>query len=347
MLVARRNKWDNSLRYWSLHDNRYLRYFKGHRAEVVGLSVSPKDDLLLSAGADGTCRLWDVRSDACSGFLQLPTKDARPLIAFDDTGIVFAVAATAPSGESAIIKLFATGDHDRGPFQSIKIDNPKAGRAGCMRFSSNGKYLLLAGGSDTCFLVDSFEGQILCEYSSSSLGGCVISDADISPDCRYVLAGTGAADSKQGSNQGTPAASSSSSSLPEWGDSSGGGDGSIVIWPLAAGAPPSTPTQQTNKITSPVFLSSPLPPAPPPPHSGPKGLGNCMKAVCGAEEAGCGDAWGGWKDREVLTLACCIQTHKPPYPPAQTVIHAATHAGPVHALRCNPVAPQGVGGGGE
>jgi COMPASS component SWD2 len=62
VVCATRNEWDNSLRYWSLHDNRYLRYFKGHRAEVVGLCVSPKDDFLLSSSADGTCRLWDVRS---------------------------------------------------------------------------------------------------------------------------------------------------------------------------------------------------------------------------------------------------------------------------------------------
>ena len=53
---------DHAVRYMSLHDNRYLRYFKGHRAEVVGLCVSPKDDFLLSSSADGTCRLWDVRS---------------------------------------------------------------------------------------------------------------------------------------------------------------------------------------------------------------------------------------------------------------------------------------------
>ena len=66
VVCATRNDWDNSLRYWSLHDNRYLRYFKGHRAEVVGLCVSPKDDFLLSSSADGTCRLWDVRSGTLS-----------------------------------------------------------------------------------------------------------------------------------------------------------------------------------------------------------------------------------------------------------------------------------------
>jgi len=200
VVCASRNKWDNCLRYWSLHDNRYLRYFKGHRAEVVGLSVSPKEDKLLSASADGTCRLWDLRSDACAGFLRLPTTNARPLIAYDDTGIIFAVALTT-AGQGATIKLYSASDHDRGPFQTIKVADPQASYATSLKFSSNGKYLLLAGGSSTCFLIDSFESIIVCEYRLSSPGpATVITDAAMTPDCTYVIAGTsGPSGSKGGS----------------------------------------------------------------------------------------------------------------------------------------------------
>lgn len=34
IICASKNNWDESLRYLSLHDNRYLRYFKGHRDKV-------------------------------------------------------------------------------------------------------------------------------------------------------------------------------------------------------------------------------------------------------------------------------------------------------------------------
>ena len=71
-------------RYWSLHENRYLRYLKGHRARVVGLEVSPSQDLVLSASVDATVRLWDVRSDTCSGLLNLQHKTTRPAVSFDD-----------------------------------------------------------------------------------------------------------------------------------------------------------------------------------------------------------------------------------------------------------------------
>lgn len=40
---------ENLLRYLSLHDNQYVRYFRGHTAPVTGITVSPKNDLFMSA----------------------------------------------------------------------------------------------------------------------------------------------------------------------------------------------------------------------------------------------------------------------------------------------------------
>ena len=40
---------ENTLRYMSLHDNRYLRYFKGHTHQVTTVCLSPKSDLFMSA----------------------------------------------------------------------------------------------------------------------------------------------------------------------------------------------------------------------------------------------------------------------------------------------------------
>ena len=92
-----------SLRYLSLHDNQYLRYFRGHRDKVVSLAMvscsppsvlccgrqdhafgqitqilcayplhpqSPKDDNFMSASLDQTVRLWDLRQPNCKVPLQ-------------------------------------------------------------------------------------------------------------------------------------------------------------------------------------------------------------------------------------------------------------------------------------
>lgn len=52
----------DTIRYLSLHDNKYLRYFKGHKSRVTSLCMSPEDDTFMSASEDKTVRLWDLRS---------------------------------------------------------------------------------------------------------------------------------------------------------------------------------------------------------------------------------------------------------------------------------------------
>jgi WD40 repeat protein len=110
----------DSIRYLSLHDNKYLRYFKGHRDRVCALSMAPRDDSFLSAAMDRTVRLWDLRTNVCQGLLHVPMPSppsssaasssaahkhlpagGKVLVAHDPEGMVFAVA-TSPN----IVKLY-------------------------------------------------------------------------------------------------------------------------------------------------------------------------------------------------------------------------------------------------
>lgn len=52
---------NHDIRYLSLYDNLYLRFFTGHTARVTGLVMSPSDDRFLSASMDGTVRLWSLQ----------------------------------------------------------------------------------------------------------------------------------------------------------------------------------------------------------------------------------------------------------------------------------------------
>jgi len=58
-------KVDDTIRYLSLHDNKYIRYFQGHEKKVVTLCMSPIDDKFLSGSLDQTIRLWDLRHPVC------------------------------------------------------------------------------------------------------------------------------------------------------------------------------------------------------------------------------------------------------------------------------------------
>lgn len=50
---------DNKIRYQTMHDNKYIRYFSGHTEKVTGLCLSPKNDMFLSAAL--------VRTSDCLG----------------------------------------------------------------------------------------------------------------------------------------------------------------------------------------------------------------------------------------------------------------------------------------
>ena len=48
-----------------MHDNHYVRYFKGHKKQVICLEISPTDEQFLSASLDDTVRLWNMNSASC------------------------------------------------------------------------------------------------------------------------------------------------------------------------------------------------------------------------------------------------------------------------------------------
>jgi len=191
IVCASKNQWDESLRYLSLHDNRYLRYFKGHRDRVTSLAMSPRDDFFMSASLDGTIRLWDLNNNSCQGLLR---HSGRHSVCFDPQGLIFSVAS-----ESKELKLYDLRSFDRGPFSSwtVPMRSPPIGT----KFSNDGKWILLScqfGGG--AFLLDAFSGELLQRYTDTSLesasarqGITEDCEASFSPDAEYVLCG-GAAD---------------------------------------------------------------------------------------------------------------------------------------------------------
>jgi COMPASS component SWD2 len=158
-------KEDDTVRYHSLHDNKYLQYFKGHKDKVVSLEMSPIDDGFISGSLDKTVRLWDLRSPNCRGLLNLP---APPIVAYDSTGLVFAVAISQYSR----ILLYDQANFDKAPFLVITLDDPTLSQISypprpifvtSLAFSSNGKYILVGCSGAAHYIIDSFEGHVLAK----------------------------------------------------------------------------------------------------------------------------------------------------------------------------------------
>ncbi|KAI0029316.1 WD40 repeat-like protein [Vararia minispora EC-137] len=158
-------KEDDTVRYHSLHDNKYLQYFRGHTDRVISLEMSPVDDGFMSASMDRTVRLWDLRSPACRGLLTLP---APSIVAYDSSGVVFAVAVNQYSR----ILMYDVANYDKEPFLMVALDDPtltlvsfppRAIFMTSLSFSSDGKYLLVGCSGDAHYILDAFEGQLLAK----------------------------------------------------------------------------------------------------------------------------------------------------------------------------------------
>ncbi|KAF9484329.1 WD40 repeat-like protein [Pholiota conissans] len=206
-IIYASTKEDDTIRYHSLHDNKYLQYFRGHKGKVVSLEVSPIDDGFMSGSLDKTVRLWDLRTPTCRGLLSLP---CPPIVAYDSTGMVFAVAV----GAFARILLYDQANFDKSPFLAVELNDPTLAQISYpprpifvthMSFSADGKYLLLGCSGNAHYILDAFEGQMIAkleghiglERRSLAVPELIepakgISGEEVSwtPDSKYVLGGS-------------------------------------------------------------------------------------------------------------------------------------------------------------
>eukprot|EP01105_Mastigella_eilhardi_P005565 TRINITY_DN17244_c0_g1_i1.p1 TRINITY_DN17244_c0_g1~~TRINITY_DN17244_c0_g1_i1.p1 ORF type:complete len:370 (+),score=87.84 TRINITY_DN17244_c0_g1_i1:43-1110(+) len=185
VISASKNGWDESLRYLSLHDNKYINYFKGHRDRVVSLSMSPCSDAFMSGSLDNTVRLWDLRSSACQGLLRV---SGQPAVSFDPEGIIFGVASG--NGAANAVKLYDTRSFDSGPFSVFSVAYPAAFEWSSLQFSPNGRQILLSTSEAVMFLLDAFTGatqHVLHDFFNSC---STVKEPCFSPDSQFVLSGS-------------------------------------------------------------------------------------------------------------------------------------------------------------
>ncbi|EMC98152.1 hypothetical protein BAUCODRAFT_146720 [Baudoinia panamericana UAMH 10762] len=203
-------KIDDGIRYLSMHDNNFIRYFKGHQGRVTSLCLSPSGDHFLSGSLDNTVKLWDFRSPHPQGELSF---DAAPyLVAYDPSASVIAIAST-PAQQ---ILLYDLKNYDKPPFAEFDLletekkyihlgQRPAEGWTG-IEFSNNGKYMLISTNGPGHYLIDAFSGDLI-HYLHRPSGNThrlapgdvlldgnasyVQADACFTPDGRYVVGAAG------------------------------------------------------------------------------------------------------------------------------------------------------------
>ncbi|KAI8339478.1 WD40-repeat-containing domain protein [Chlamydoabsidia padenii] len=190
-LIQASTKTDNKIRYYSLHDNKFIRFFEGHEHKVHNLVMSPLDDQFISASFDNTIRLWDLRSPQSHGMLDAGRK---AIATIDNAGLVFAV------GIYPDIRLYDIRSFDTGPFSTWNVADDQIPTKGhhhwtSIKFTNDGQYILLTTSSHIHYLIHAFEGIIVKRLLSAAgkpkarrhkLG----QDVTLTPDGRFAIGAT-------------------------------------------------------------------------------------------------------------------------------------------------------------
>ncbi|KAI8594306.1 WD40-repeat-containing domain protein, partial [Dissophora ornata] len=157
---------------------------------VTALEMSPLDDQFL-AGSEEAVRLWDLRSPNCQGAVSII---GRPAIAFDPSGLVFAVAL------GCTLRLYDVKIFDQGPFDTAMIGqslnlNTASIVATQLEFSSDGKNILVTTAADAHYIVDSYNPsstrfRLVGHYSYGNEVFQSGGEACWTPDGKFVVSGS-------------------------------------------------------------------------------------------------------------------------------------------------------------
>ncbi|KAI8826725.1 WD40-repeat-containing domain protein [Fimicolochytrium jonesii] len=186
-IIYSSTKVDHTIRYHSLHDNRYLRYFEGHEALVVDLEMSPNNDTFLSSSIDGEVRLWDLRTPNCMG-LAKSIQSGRTSVAFDQSAKVFATVV----GNK--LRLYDVAQYDVGPFGTFEIPLDSRSIVTGVEFANDGKDILVSTSSDTLYLINSFakanENPVKFKLKGHSNKKGALIRGTLSPDAKFASCGS-------------------------------------------------------------------------------------------------------------------------------------------------------------
>jgi COMPASS component SWD2 len=175
----------NAVSYWSLHDNKILRKFRGHQDKVTFISMSPADDTFLTSSMDRTVRLWNIQQAGGIAELKMPAETSGgPVACYDSTGLVFGVSAMMADAQGHYVHLYDARNYGAGAFAEFKVSTQDVdtaiqsqtgmqsgrglGKIHSFGFNMSGSQILLGGEHGHALVLDGFEGAIQRAFTQAN-----------------------------------------------------------------------------------------------------------------------------------------------------------------------------------
>jgi COMPASS component SWD2 len=146
---------------------------------VVSISLCSENGNILSGSLDRTVLLWDSRVEKAQGLLRV---QGRPAVSYDDQGLVFAIAY------GGYIRMFDARNFEKGPFDIFSVGNDDS-EANVIKFSSDGRRLLLTTKAGRVHVLDSFHGNNIATYNVKPVVSNSTLEASFSPDGNHIISG--------------------------------------------------------------------------------------------------------------------------------------------------------------
>ncbi|XP_066393068.1 protein ANTHESIS POMOTING FACTOR 1-like isoform X2 [Miscanthus floridulus] len=181
VLYSSNNGWDESLRLLSMNDKRFIRYYKGHVDRVVCITLCSGKENFLSASLDRKVLLWDHRAEKSQGVLRV---QRRPAVSYDGQGMVFAVAF------GGRIRMYDSRKFGKGPFATFSVGTDDS-EPHVIKFSSDGRRILLTTKAGRVHVLDSFEGNRIATFHAKPILTNSTLEASFCPEGNHIISGSG------------------------------------------------------------------------------------------------------------------------------------------------------------
>jgi eukaryotic-like serine/threonine-protein kinase len=141
------NHEDGSVRLWNRETGSLIRTLRAHEEHIEGIRFSPNSSLLITAGWDGTCKVWDVATGEVMHVIDVPPHCEDAVFAPD--GTTFAISTE----NVAMI-------YDAESGRRLHLLQGHENTAECLVYSPDGRWLATGSHDRTIRVWDTTTGQL-------------------------------------------------------------------------------------------------------------------------------------------------------------------------------------------